>query len=249
MTSATRPAGDWATLLKTIADEQGACVARLRQLTAGYLAAQSGLPGWTRGHVLAHLAGNARAHARQLVHAARGQLVPMYEGGNDARAAAIEVSAQQGLAPLVDELSAAHAAVLRAAQGFTTSTSSARVAYRQGTVHDLMQARLMELHLHQVDLALPGHDASSIPATAARSIIYFLASRIPQGQRWHLVAPEYSVWIGTGQPIELRGDAGSLACYLGGRPHSSLAVDGQPLPLQAWPDRESSIAELQFDEA
>src|SRR6476646_1300261 len=48
-------------------------------LTADDLAAPSLLPGWTRGHVVAHLALNGRALARVLDAVGRGQPVAMYE--------------------------------------------------------------------------------------------------------------------------------------------------------------------------
>src|SRR4051812_23685557 len=48
-------------------------------LTADDLAAPSLLPGWTRGHVVAHLALNGQALARVLDAVGRGQPVAMYE--------------------------------------------------------------------------------------------------------------------------------------------------------------------------
>ncbi|MEO6956985.1 MAG: maleylpyruvate isomerase family mycothiol-dependent enzyme [Antricoccus sp.] len=234
--------------MRTVAVEQNACVDRLRQLCDDDLAVRSTLPGWSRGHVAAHLAGNARAHARQLIYAARSQIVPMYEGGNDARVAAIELSAQQGSAKLIAELQAAHADVLSAAQVFTAQTSSARVSYRRGTVHDLMQARLMELHLHQIDLNLRDCKASSIPTSAAKSIIRLLAARVPDGQQWRLNTPEFSVAIGAGDRVKLRGTAGSLACLLADRAYQEIIIDGHPRQLQPWPDRKSALNELQFSD-
>ncbi|MGA5454910.1 maleylpyruvate isomerase N-terminal domain-containing protein [Streptomyces umbrinus] len=41
----------------------------------------SALPGWSRGHVLAHLTDNARMFARLAEHALRGELVAGYDGG------------------------------------------------------------------------------------------------------------------------------------------------------------------------
>ncbi|MET3205308.1 UNVERIFIED_ORG: uncharacterized protein (TIGR03083 family) [Arthrobacter sp. UYEF13] len=55
--------------------------------------APAGLPGWTRGHVLAHLAGISNAMARQLEYAARGATVELYDGGQDGRTKAIEMAA------------------------------------------------------------------------------------------------------------------------------------------------------------
>ncbi|MFE2757473.1 maleylpyruvate isomerase N-terminal domain-containing protein, partial [Actinosynnema sp. NPDC059335] len=63
-------------------------------LTDAAVAAPSTLPGWTRGHVLAHLADAARARARVVEHAARGERVAMWEPGE--RDAIIEATASRG---------------------------------------------------------------------------------------------------------------------------------------------------------
>src|SRR6478752_1176141 len=55
--------------------------------------AASELPGWTRGHVLAHLAGIANAMARQAEFAARGESIELYDGGFEGRTRAIELAA------------------------------------------------------------------------------------------------------------------------------------------------------------
>ena len=52
--------------------------------------APSLLPGWSRGHVVAHLAGNARSHLRMLQGTVDGRVADQYDGGAEARAAAIE---------------------------------------------------------------------------------------------------------------------------------------------------------------
>ncbi|GAA2279299.1 hypothetical protein GCM10010234_14980 [Streptomyces hawaiiensis] len=44
-------------------------------LDDGQVRAASALPGWTRGHVLAHLTDNARMFTRLAEHALRGELV------------------------------------------------------------------------------------------------------------------------------------------------------------------------------
>ncbi|MFH9060709.1 maleylpyruvate isomerase family mycothiol-dependent enzyme [Streptomyces coeruleorubidus] len=60
--------------------------------------AASALPGWSRGHVLAHLADSARMFARLAEHALRGELVPAYDGGVDERNAIIEAGAGRSAA-------------------------------------------------------------------------------------------------------------------------------------------------------
>ena len=54
-------------------------------LTDPDIKAPSELPGWSRGHVLAHIAGISNAMARQLEYAARGESVDLYDGGYEGR--------------------------------------------------------------------------------------------------------------------------------------------------------------------
>lgn len=64
------------------------------------------LPGWTRAHVLSHLARNAEGLARLLESASRGEVGEQYPGGVAARNAAIEAGAQRSMRDIVDDLRA-----------------------------------------------------------------------------------------------------------------------------------------------
>lgn len=70
-----------------------ALLAHLDAVDAVELRAPSRLPGWTRGHVVAHLAGNAQSHVRMLDGCLAGEVRSQYEGGREAREAAIEALA------------------------------------------------------------------------------------------------------------------------------------------------------------
>ena len=60
----------------------------------GWFATPTELPGWTRAHVLAHLALNAESHIHLFAEAARGVQGEQYPGGAKARAqAVVEASA------------------------------------------------------------------------------------------------------------------------------------------------------------
>src|SRR6476619_3951077 len=58
------------------------------------------LPGWTRGHVLTHVARNADALTNLVLAAVTGDGRPMYPGAPDAREVAIEQGAGRHLADL-----------------------------------------------------------------------------------------------------------------------------------------------------
>lgn len=68
------------------------------------VAAESLLPGWTRGHVLTHVARNADGISDTLAGALRGEIVERYPGGPSARNAAIDAGAGRPFAVLVADV-------------------------------------------------------------------------------------------------------------------------------------------------
>src|SRR5690349_7170928 len=72
-------------------------------MTAADLRAPSLLPGWSRAHVLAHLARDADAMRNLLIGARAGQDRPAY-ASPQARNADIDSSAAAGAKELVDDL-------------------------------------------------------------------------------------------------------------------------------------------------
>jgi len=77
---------DWMTAGRDYLESQ------LARLQDDHLALPSGLPGWTRKHVLAHVAGNARALGRLATWASPGEPTAMY-AGPDERVREIEADA------------------------------------------------------------------------------------------------------------------------------------------------------------
>lgn len=77
---------------KDLAEARAATARLLRHLDAvpgEQLCVASRLPGWSRAHVVAHLAGNALSHVRMLDGCLAGDVRTQYEGGREAREAAI----------------------------------------------------------------------------------------------------------------------------------------------------------------
>ena len=74
-----------------------AAVALLLDATPGLTDSQargdSLLPGWSRGHVLTHIARNADAFAFAVDGAVRGEVLDMYPGGDEQRTRDIEAGA------------------------------------------------------------------------------------------------------------------------------------------------------------
>jgi maleylpyruvate isomerase len=132
------------------------------------LRAPSLLPGWTRAHVLAHLARGADAMRNVLIGARSGQERPAYPS-DQARAAAIEHGASRPARELVADL-ADSAMALRtitrqlpdAAWQFPVriGASAAFPAAR------LLPRRLVEVELHHGDLGT-GYGPAAWPASFA----------------------------------------------------------------------------------
>ena len=85
--------------LSSALDEMAAVTDRLLQsvdsMSPEAVAGPSLMPGWTRGHVLTHLARNADAITNLVLAARTGDGRPMYVGGPEGREAAIQAGADR----------------------------------------------------------------------------------------------------------------------------------------------------------
>jgi maleylpyruvate isomerase len=118
--------------------------------------APSLLAGWTRGHVLAHLARNADSHVRVLLAAAAGEAVDRYPGGVAQRNGEIDEGARRTAAELradvaagIDRLEAAWDAMPEPAWGVVATSMG-----RPEPVAGLPFKRWREVELHHRDLGL-----------------------------------------------------------------------------------------------
>ncbi|WDZ88184.1 maleylpyruvate isomerase family mycothiol-dependent enzyme [Micromonospora cathayae] len=205
---------------------------------AAELAADSPLPGWTRGHVLAHLARNADGLVNVLTAARTGQRIPMY-----ASAAARDADIAAGAARPPEE----HLADLRhsadrfaeAVAAMPMSAWAATVEMRLGPwpATMLVWCRLREVEVHHVDLAAGYRPADWSEAFAHRllhDVTSGLSSRADtpalvlrfDGSRHELVVGDPR-----GAPV-VAGPATDLAAWLTGRGDGTtltVTPDG-PLP-------------------
>jgi maleylpyruvate isomerase len=114
------------------------------------------LPGWTRGHVLTHLARNAEGGTRLLGWARTG--VPSYEYESlEARAAAIEAGANRPTAILVQDVRQTAGVFAAAATGGPRDTWQRVVRYsarQEPRAEVIVPSRLGEVLIHHVDLDL-----------------------------------------------------------------------------------------------
>lgn len=209
-------------------------------VTDRQLAEPSALPGWSRGHVLAHLTDNARMFARLAEHALRGDLVAAYDGGVDERDAIIEATAGRSAAEHRARL-AAHTARLEAAWARAGEEDWKRpVTFRNADLAATVRARWREAWIHMTDLDL-GVRSDDWPEDLATHAIVFLLGRLPAGTRLYAddVRREWSVGARPGALVT--GRVRDLAAWLAGRPPAVSPVAAHGLPaLGPWPPHPPS---------
>ncbi len=144
----------------------------------------SGLPGWTRGHVLAHLERNADGMANLVTWARTGVETPMY-ASREARNADIQSGAGADLAGHQAELAASAERLMRAFVDFPEEATAAVIRMGSGTEvrgGDLAGLRIRELEIHHVDLAAgytPAHwSAGFATRTLDQLAPFFAAQRV-----------------------------------------------------------------------
>ncbi len=125
-------------------------------LTDAEVARPSGLPGWTVGHVLTHLARNADSHVRMLEAAARGEAVEQYPGGYAQRAADIEAGAGRRAAAIRHDVTTAAGALERTWDGMSTEAWDGHGLARGSPwpCREMPYHRWREVEIHHADLAL-----------------------------------------------------------------------------------------------
>ena len=147
--------------MRTGTDHVFALVAKLSDAE---LAEPSALPGWSRAHVVAHLARNAEALIRLVTWARTGVETPMYPS-REARAADIAASAGHPPVRLRAELAGTAAELDAALTALTPAQWQAQVRSALGRPLPAAQVpwmRIREVWLHAVDLDA-GADVADVP--------------------------------------------------------------------------------------
>lgn len=141
------------------------------------------LPGWSRGHVLTHLARNADGNRNMVEGAIVGEVRPQYPGGAEGRAADIEAGAGRPVAVLLEDLLDSHA-LLVAAWGRLPADGWERLgdsfAFGPRPIRDGIGSRLREILVHHVDLDLGFGPADLPDAWVTRSLDWLREFRTTQ---------------------------------------------------------------------
>ncbi|WP_040801013.1 maleylpyruvate isomerase N-terminal domain-containing protein [Nocardia higoensis] len=172
------------------------------------MSAPSILPGWTRKHLVAHVAANADALGNLVRWARTGERTPMYSS-MDQRNADIEAGAQRPATDLTTWLNDAAATLAAAMDALTTEQWHAEVVTAQGRTvpaTEIPWLRAREVCVHAVDLGT-GVTFADLPDEFLSALISDI--RTKRGQELGEIPA---------------GPLPEIAAYLAGRPHSLADV-------------------------
>ncbi|WP_081709850.1 maleylpyruvate isomerase family mycothiol-dependent enzyme [Arthrobacter sp. 35W] len=232
-----------ADLLDRLAAAADTLSAKAKALSDADIRTATELPGWTRGHVLAHLCGVANGFTRQVEYAQRGESIELYDGGPSGRNQAIEMAAGHTAAEHSADLDAALERLLKAFGSLDDDGWQLPIAYRGGVAYDGALALWRELVIHLADLGV-GRGPETWSKEFCLYLFDFLTPRVPADTRLKLLplgmAP---LTLGAGEKsVSVSGMITDIAAWLAGRTptmgtlRAEAAADSVPLPvLGPWP--------------
>jgi maleylpyruvate isomerase len=203
------------------------------------------LPGWTRGHVLTHIARNADGLGNLLRWARTGVTTPMY-ASREGRRADIEAGAGRSAADLAADVQATAIAFAAEAASLPDGAWAAQVRGLTGPPipgRGVLDWRQREVEIHHVDLAVgyrPGDWPGEFVTASLPGVAGEFAGR--EDTPPCLLQPDGSGLgpfpIGPEQPtrqqVLVRGSPASLLAWLIGRDDGGglrVSPDGAVLPV------------------
>lgn len=210
-----------------------ALLADVRAVDDGAARAPSRLPGWSRGHVLTHVARNADGMVNLVTSARTGDHVAMY-GPGPARDDDIEAGAHRTPGELEADLESSAERFLAALAELPADRLGATVSGRAGTTlpaHDIVWMRLREVVYHHVDLGT-GRTFADVPSNVVARGLAESGPRMEAGgaapMTWLATDLGLTVEVAGGGPV-VRGTAAELLAWVTGR-GDGLAGDRPRLP-------------------
>ena len=209
----------WDSLLGWVAEGQQRTEGAAAGLDDARLREPSRLAGWSRGHILSHLARNADALVNLLAWARTGVESRMYATA-DAREEGINAGADRDVAEQLADLTASGSRFLRAAEAVPEARRSFCVLSAQGRripAHEVPWLRVREVWLHLVDLDA-GYDIDAVPD----AIAWALVTDVAGWMRSRITAT-----------VDLEvDDCGTVR--LGPGPSASAIIAGRPQQIAGW---------------
>jgi maleylpyruvate isomerase len=223
----TEPAAGNGAALLELSEAEARLQAAADGLDDAACRAPSRLPGWSRGHLLTHLARNADGMGNLARWASTGEPTPMY-ASPEARAEAIEAGSARSAQELATDLANASARLGAWLASLTPAQRAAQVelgpSRTKTPASDLVLHRIREVDIHLVDLDVGAEPAGWSQDFALRTLDQLLPRFWSEGampvsrlaatdveRSWSVAAPDRAAGG------ELRGPAAALLGWLVGR--------------------------------
>ena len=224
--------------IQLLIERNEAAVDRLLESASGLSDEQmrepSLLPGWTRGHVLTHIARNADGLRNLLIWAQTGVETPMYPSA-EARASDIEAGASRSGDELKADAMLSAKSLIEKARELPEEAWLAEVRLIRGPAQpawSMLDRRLFEVEVHHVDLGA-AYRPADWPDWFVSDELYRVCGRLAAN-------PE--------TPVAVLSDAGSGRQYfLRTEGESDLAITGPGYALLAWLIGRQHDGELSVD--
>ncbi|GIJ47403.1 maleylpyruvate isomerase [Virgisporangium aliadipatigenens] len=196
-------------------------------------AAPSRLPGWTRGHLVTHVARNADSYTRLLEGARNGVFAAQYPDPAR-RDPEIAEGAGRDVAALADDLRTAHGRFAEAVRELPAEAWARHIRYLSGAevpAAHIVWARLREVEVHHVDLGI-GYEPSDWSEAFTLRFLHELTADLFRKALGTVVEVGFSVEasdlpfsgaVGGGGAV-VRGHGHTLAAWLSGRGDGSGLV-------------------------
>ncbi len=212
----------------------------IAELTDEQARGSSLLPGWTRGHVLTHLARNADAMGNLVTSARTRAFVPMYPSRPE-RDAAIEAGAGRKAAELLADVEMSHQRLTAALAQMSPGDWQAPIRYgagnREGVATMIPTLRRTEVEVHHVDLDL-GYTIAHWPSDFVEMLLDQVTADFAGREgtpALTLISNEERRWTLAGGGQQVIGPAPALLGWLLGRTDGTGLTSDQELPqLEAW---------------
>jgi len=201
------------------------------------------LPGWSRGHVLSHIARNADGLRNLLTWAQTGVETPQY-ASLTARSEQIEAGAPRSAAELAADIAQSAEAFNAQARELTGEAWLAEVRASRGPAHPAwftLHRRLFEVEVHHVDLAA-GYEPADWPEWFVTGELYRITGDLAVNPQTPVAilndvgtGRQYLLRPGEASELEISGSGHGLLAWLLGR-DSGAALSADPAgPLPTIP--------------
>lgn len=224
--------------LKLLAQETGLLVTTAAGLDDVTIREASLCAGWTRAHVLSHLARNADALGRLVGWAKTGTPVAMYES-LQAREADIEAGSTRSAAEILADLESASAGFASRAAGLSGPPEICQVETRPGRKvrgAQLPTLRLLEVVFHHVDLNAGYTFADADPGFVKRAVSNAVERMANSGDApaLSLVGDDGETWsVGEGAK-DVTGSNAALLLWLARGDEAGVSSVAALPKLPAW---------------